>query len=102
MIKENNRGQTRLVSAGVLIAFALLLAVTTSFVFSGDATAHAWYIAGQTRHWLIIGGLSAVAGVVLVPLLWQGTRWQLVLASALLLLIGLILFVCVTMIRSLR
>ena len=100
MTNEHNRRQTRLVSAGVLIAFALLLAVRTSFVFSGDAAAHGRFVAGQTRHWLIISGLSAVAAVVLVPLLWQGSRLQLILASVLLALIALILFVCITMIRS--
>jgi hypothetical protein len=83
-----------------MVVLALLRLLGSSIVFSGRATLYYRFVQSMLRYWLITGSLAAVGAVVVVPVFWQGSRWQLPLAGILFTLASLALFVCMCIIRE--
>jgi hypothetical protein len=86
----------RLTLSGALIVLALFRCFRLSLVFSGDAIMYYRLVRVMLRFWLITGSFAAVAAVVVVPVFWQGSRWQLPLAGAFFTLAALLLLVCMS------
>jgi hypothetical protein len=83
-----------------MVVLAVLRVLGSSFVFSGNATLYYRFVQGMLRYWLITGSFAAVGVVVVVPVFWQGSRWQLPVAGILFALAGLALLLCMSIIRQ--
>lgn len=83
--------QRRICVAAIALFLAIGGVFTAGFVFSGDATLYARFVAGRIRHWLFIATFASTALVVSVPVLWRGRWWQRLLAILFILLAALIL-----------
>ena len=83
-----------------MVVFTLLRLFTASSVFSGNATMYYRFVLGRFWFWLITGSLATVGAVVVVPVFWKGTGWQLPLAALLFVLASLVLLVCMSAIRE--
>jgi hypothetical protein len=99
-IDKSKRCRARLALSTSLVLVAFLRVFTTSDVFSGNATMYYSYTRGMLRSWLLTGSFAALAAVVVVPVFWQGSKWQLPKAGVLFVLAALVLFVCASMIRE--
>ena len=83
-----------------MVALAVLRILTSSFVFSGNASLYYGFVRGMSRNWLITGSFAAVAAVVIVPVFWQGSKRQLAVAGGLFVLAALVLLGCISFIRE--
>jgi len=86
-----NLCQKRIFVAALALSIAIGGVLTAGFVFSGDATRYARFVAGQIRHWLITAAFASTALVVSVPVLWRGTWQQVLLAVVFILVAALVL-----------
>jgi hypothetical protein len=84
--------KSRISVAAIALSLAIIGAFASgNFVFSGDAARHAEVVQARIRDWLIIAAFASVALVVSVPVLWRGTRLQILLALVFILLAAMIL-----------
>lgn len=99
-IDKTRKCRVRLTLSAALVVIAALRVVTTSFVFSGNATLYYRFVRGMFRTWLITGSFAALAAVIVVPVFWQGSRRQWPIAGALFALAALVLPVCISVLRE--
>ena len=74
-----------------MLAVLCVLSSGRFFVFSGDGTAYARFVAARIQHWLLTATFASVALVVSVPVIWHGTKGQVFVAVVFALLAAIIL-----------
>jgi hypothetical protein len=97
---KDRKCRARLALSAAMVLFAAFRVLTASFVFSGNATMYYRFVQGMLRSWLITGSLAAVGAVVVLPVFWRGSRWQLVMAGVFFVLAVLVLVVCMSVIHQ--